>query len=737
MNIIRYDLLEQLLNGYYLQSNGSINAAYLNEQIQLMLDNERDLYDLMRSTKVAPLDVACKALGRLVQGHINFEGYTLSHYASGNQIERWLFENGNGYKMLDSTITYINNEREESTMKNTNESINNTEVIICAECGEIIEGSNFHEIDGEYYCDDCFEENYFVCADCGEIYRKDGTEYEHDGETYCENCFGDNFAFCHVCGDVERIDDMTYISYGRHNHCVCDYCRNAHYVECERCGEWVRDYDSYTVHTDTDGSEETWCEGCWEYHTWTCEECGTTYSDDVDNNGENLCDNCYSGGNDSGDIDTWEAPRGVQRYSYKPDPCFCPEPDDSVIFYGYELEAESHDNNCDDWANMVNEALGYTYVKHDGSLDDGMEIVSHPATLEYHMSKKDDYVQLFREMRDEGWRSHDDGTCGLHVHISLHPMEDANPNAVDNLLILVDRFWDNLVRFSRRTESQLNRWAKRYHTKDVCYKDVKYTAKREYDRYMAVNLENRHTVEIRMFRGTLNPDTFFATLQLVDVLVNRAIELGDDEAAVKRISWNDLVKSDHEELNAYLAKRKLLNIEDEPIIPEEEIEEAVAEAVEAETEASVGGFHIGDTVITNSGTYHPGRIQNVIGTVAGFMDNYIAVRFDEVIEGVTHECVDNYGRVLTPNRNGRWFTANEIRRHEEVAEYLGLRVGDIVEVNRNAPTDWAIGCVGTIVHIDIDGTFAVRLPGVDGHNCNGFTPDNDGLWFNVDELDRI
>ena len=38
------------------------------------------------------------------------------------------------------------------------------------------------------------------------------------------------------------------------------------------------------------------------------------------------------------------------------------------------------------------------------------------------------------------------------------------------------------------------------------------------DRHVAINLTNENTIEFRIFRGTLNPKRFLATLQFVDAL---------------------------------------------------------------------------------------------------------------------------------------------------------------------------------------------------------------------------
>ena len=94
--------------------------------------------------------------------------------------------------------------------------------------------------------------------------------------------------------------------------------------------------------------------------------------------------------------------------------------------------------------------------------------------------------------------SHAAGTCGLHVNISrlafgcTYEQQEA---AIARLLYFVEKFWAELLRFSRRTQSQMN------HAKNSCA-----------GRYTAVNLTNADTVEIRMFRGTLKLNTLKATL---------------------------------------------------------------------------------------------------------------------------------------------------------------------------------------------------------------------------------
>ena len=83
---------------------------------------------------------------------------------------------------------------------------------------------------------------------------------------------------------------------------------------------------------------------------------------------------------------------------------------------------------------------------------------------------------------------------------------------------------DKILRFSRRTETQADRWASRYGcSMDNPKESLKGAKTSGLGRNTAVNLTNTFTVELRIFRGTLRYKTFMATLQFVDLLCEMAI----------------------------------------------------------------------------------------------------------------------------------------------------------------------------------------------------------------------
>jgi len=141
------------------------------------------------------------------------------------------------------------------------------------------------------------------------------------------------------------------------------------------------------------------------------------------------------------------------------------------------------------------------------------------------------------------YRSHQTHTCGLHIHINRTAFgKDAEIQeaVIGRIVFFVEKHWNELVKFSRRTAENLNRWAAKYATiSDTTKETYKKAKDKRLGRYVAVNLENYNTVEFRLFRGTLCYKTFIATLQLVYEICRFAIMLSDRE--LEEMSWSDFV----------------------------------------------------------------------------------------------------------------------------------------------------------------------------------------------------
>jgi hypothetical protein len=252
----------------------------------------------------------------------------------------------------------------------------------------------------------------------------------------------------------------------------------------------------------------------------------------------------------------------INRYSFKPFPrfyCFLTEKVEGVVplFLGVELEVDDGGEDHYYAKLILQEGYpGFLYAKRDGSLRNGFEIVSHPATLSFHLIQAG-WDKVLKKANDLGYTSHDNKRCGLHVHINRtfwgRDEQDREIGEL-KLLIFFERFWDEIVKFSRRTRSQIDRYCSRYGTENL------ETAKRWNgdSRYFALNFQNYYTIEIRIFRGTLRLDTFFATLEFVHYLCYYLKQKTPHE--LQKTTWGAFVKGIPEwmvELKSYLKRRGL------------------------------------------------------------------------------------------------------------------------------------------------------------------------------------
>ena len=117
---------------------------------------------------------------------------------------------------------------------------------------------------------------------------------------------------------------------------------------------------------------------------------------------------------------------------------------------------------------VANQSKMLAYCKHDGSLDDGFEIVTYPMSLDCQLHEMP-WAAVLDKAISMGYLSHQAGTCGLRVHVSRKASGDtldAQDNAIARVLFFVERHWAELLRFSRRTQRQLEQWAARYGYRD-------------------------------------------------------------------------------------------------------------------------------------------------------------------------------------------------------------------------------------------------------------------------------
>jgi len=357
------------------------------------------------------------------------------------------------------------------------------------------------------------EEETFICVRCGNEFPEEDI-YVFDEEYYCHDCIEEVTFICHSCN--QRFESNNNV--GDSNIDLCETCYDEYYTVCCECGRIIcRDEANYLDYDD-----EVYCDACFERENRT---------------------------------------RYLHDYSYKPDPIFR---GNGNRYFGCELEIDGggkDEHNAREICDVVNSHCENIYIKTDSSLNDGLEIVTHPMTLEYHINCMpwDDVCGIAFSL---GYRSHQTATSGLHIHVnrsSFGEMAEEQEECIARMLYFFESNWNELLKFSRRTENQLNHWAKRYGWKETPM-DILDNAKGRYEgRYSSINITNCSTVEIRIFRGSLKYNTIIAAIQLVDAVCEAAVFMSDKE--IRNLAWSTFVseldKEKYKELIIYLKERRL------------------------------------------------------------------------------------------------------------------------------------------------------------------------------------
>lgn len=372
------------------------------------------------------------------------------------------------------------------------------EIKPCADCGQLLVESQLDR----GYCSNCIDNHLITCSDCGEVTVNpdDDNFVEYNQSWYCRNCFDQSFCTCANCNDIITQDDSRYCETCEQT--LCSSCLDLNHITCIDCGETIcqRNELSYTTYNNG-----IICESCLQNGYHKCSDCGDLFPDGMlcynENDECDYCESCAERHNTS---------RYIHDYGYKP---YAQYHGEQGPFIGIELEVESKgDTYCDEEAEYLvdhysdNENL--FYIKSDGSLDNGMEIVSHPCIIEFHKSQFP-WSNVLSHLRDSGFKSHDTKTCGLHLHLSRASLTKSEQI---KLGIFVNMQIENMEVLGRRKN---NSYAK---FKDLSKNGLKYAAENDEGRYEALNWNNSRTVEFRFPKGTLKIETLLATIELVDSL---------------------------------------------------------------------------------------------------------------------------------------------------------------------------------------------------------------------------
>lgn len=376
-----------------------------------------------------------------------------------------------------------------------------------------------------------------VCASCARPELSDNqtwkfvTGYLSDGTTevmvhkhcttnnQCENC---HIPYANTYNRSWRSDQTRIVS--AHNlttytqiegNNYCEICATAYYQEnggehnyicCPSCED--------NIHRDNGQwfGDELYCEYCHDNNVYTCDECCQEY---WDGNGHE-CE---------------EDESTIHSYSYRPSPYFFGK---GQYHLGFELEVEARNSSRYEGASMVQDILGSrAYMKDDGSLSDGFEIVTHPHTLsDYQTEFNWDFIP---KLKREGFRSWNTDTCGLHVHVSRTAFGTGETpwGRADRDQIILKRqahelrFMKLIYDNQRQVERIAGRAGNQYATfgdKGKLVPKVKF-GNQTNGRYSAINTDNDATLEVRVFKGSLRKERVLSAIEFVTASVEYTRDL--------------------------------------------------------------------------------------------------------------------------------------------------------------------------------------------------------------------
>jgi hypothetical protein len=221
-------------------------------------------------------------------------------------------------------------------------------------------------------------------------------------------------------------------------------------------------------------------------------------------------------------------------------------------YFGIELEVECPDGDIPE---IVDGLPDWCYAKEDSSLSHGFEVVTYPLSWKWIQEHKDSLKTLWGALAHTGCRSYNTSTCGMHVHLSKSQFGTLH------LYKFLRVFYENrsmVLTVSQRKSENLQQWANTDNDdEESLVKKAK--DKTQHRRYSAVNLQNAHTVEVRIFRGTLRPESFFKNLEFCHAAIAYTLDASlADVSAIGLFAFVAEHKKDYPNLYTFLVKKELI-----------------------------------------------------------------------------------------------------------------------------------------------------------------------------------
>ncbi|WP_238845339.1 hypothetical protein [Nocardia terpenica] len=343
-----------------------------------------------------------------------------------------------------------------------------------------------------------------MCADCASLPLCDGCglpaaepHLTVDDGIRCPDCL----TGWHRCESCDRYTDHTGTPTVDDGY-VCDPCRRRGYRECADCGLLTietRSLDNGNVVCLDCGADYSPCPGCGDLVSGDGRFCSWCRDDDADDR--------------------------LHEYSYKPDPEFHGR---GPLFLGMELEIKTPQVVFGDCVDLALDQLGdLAYLKEDGSIGCGFELVTHPMSYAWAMRRFP--WPLLGQLHALG--AYTDTGVGLHVHVSRAGF--ASPAHVFRWMKFFYRNQTHATTLARRDPDY---WASFSPRARARVADFAKGERWAFGRTQAINVQPEHTFEVRIFASSLVPQQVQAALAFVagSIEYTRHLTAGD---IARRRGW--------------------------------------------------------------------------------------------------------------------------------------------------------------------------------------------------------
>jgi len=371
-------------------------------------------------------------------------------------------------------------------------------------------------------CEECGRRHpgndHFVCASCEDLYA---TYYEQTIYIYHnEGADPEEHTICSTCMDnsEEVLENLNASS--------CSLC--GIYV-CTECTPRHEDYEEY------------WCWAHWHEFFRFCTGCDRdrdieSWAHDFD-----MCNECAEEQYDMGSLHEWD---------YRPTLIFHPElpyPNTS-LYTGMEIEMSWGDVNSMQrkiWLGKLDPDI--LFAKSDSSVSNGFEVVTHPMQPKWAL--KHFPYHLFDEALELGaLETH--GSTGTHIHMNKESFTPQHLWKFMQLHFRLAKFCGDVG--GRGTNASYGRLesdsgsrgdvvAQRRALMNIVKKKGPIT---DFDRYVALNLRNEYTIEMRYMRGGIKPSEIkknfewaLAAFEFTDYLKVRDIREGAIDDPGYLLQW--------------------------------------------------------------------------------------------------------------------------------------------------------------------------------------------------------